>query len=683
MAVKTLYFKNAAPSGASTSLSLQDGGTAPTGAITATGWIVGTTAAGRTSAMLAGTKRAAATFTVSDSIPTFAANACWRTENPLTGIFANTVWNLNFRVRATSASTQSGSIKARIWKSTNPDGSDATQLTSALQAGGTTSVLSTSASATSVVAWNLGGAITLLNEYLWVECEWNTVAVGAAGNDVMFYVESAGAITTSDFAPSVAGLIAATEGGAETASFSGSVAWTGTLNVYEGTTAPTADSEAYYADSELVTADAVNPGDVATFAGQVLATGVSGALTATDVADTSSFVGNVAFPVRTGTLAVTEATADTSAFTGLVGRSGTLAATESVADVAAFTGTTGWAGTLAATEGASTASFAGTVAWPVLSGTITATEASQGTATFTGLVAWHGTLAATETTQDVFAATGTVANLRIGILDAVEASPLRADSELYTADDNITRNNDTFGGDTAEFRVFIPCFGSLHADEASDVAAFPGEVFDGVTRIGVLEAHEDRFPAGLWPTADSTAYTVDNSNLTADLYLFAGDDAKFSGVAVDLIFGALDASEDRALTADSTVYTADSSVTNDKTLAGSDLAIFLGTVPVVRGAMEVVEGADTAHFTDEYFAVLAAQEGEDVANFFYHAPNWEDLRGEFGLRNEIQRMVWLSGLGGRVTWLEGEVEDMSELENLNPEVVELVNEVQRIRELVP
>ena len=80
---------------------------------------------------------------------------------------------------------------------TNPDGSDATQLTSALQAGGTTR-LSTSASATSVVAWNPGGAITLLNEYLWVEWEWNTVAVGAAGSDVMFYVVSAGAITTSD-----------------------------------------------------------------------------------------------------------------------------------------------------------------------------------------------------------------------------------------------------------------------------------------------------------------------------------------------------------------------------------------------------------------------------------------------------------------------------------------------------
>ena len=42
MAVKSLYFKNVLADGA---LSLQDGGTAPTAAITSTGWAVGKIAA--------------------------------------------------------------------------------------------------------------------------------------------------------------------------------------------------------------------------------------------------------------------------------------------------------------------------------------------------------------------------------------------------------------------------------------------------------------------------------------------------------------------------------------------------------------------------------------------------------------------------------------------------------------
>ena len=702
MATKTLYFKNAAPSGASTSLSLQDGGTAPTGAITTTGWTVGTRAVGQTSAMLAGTKRLATTFTAPDSIPSFTATSSWRSENALAGTFTNANWSFAFRFRAAVlSSAQSVAAKFRVWKSANADGSGATELTSGVQTASATGVLSAGATSSSSFSWSPGAVLSFLNEYLWIQCELSIAIAGTnASADAMFYVDSSGVVTTSDFAPSVFGTLAATEG-VDTALFDDKII--GTLAAWEAAAvSPTADDDTtrFTADDDTAppTADADNAGDVGGFTGTVatVVTGVSGTLAATDVTDTSTFAGLVGL---TGTLAATEgsvpfatwnpadslnitlsngnrtavsqatsggvransglssgkvyweftvntktnnntvvglarstvglanisglgttnaavvfgsgnininasfqgslgalapsgdvigiaadisggliwfrkapsgnwngsgtanpatgvggfsisaitgvplypilsttntagetvtgnfgasafvgavpagfvsgltggaATGDTASFTGTVAfpaLTGTLAATEG-ADTSAFTGTVGWAGTLAATEGVETASFGGSVAWPVLSGTIAATEASQGTAAFTGSVEWHGTLAATETTQDVFAATGTVANLRIGILDAVEASPLRADSELYTADDNITRNNDTFGGDTAEFRVFIPCFGSLHVDEESDVAAFPGEVFDGVTRIGVLEAHEDRFPVGLWPTAE-------------------------------------------------------------------------------------------------------------------------------------------------------------------------------------
>src|SRR4030095_734972 len=157
-----LYFKNAAPSGASTSLSLQDGGTAPATGITTTGWVVAKLAATNLSAMLAGTERASTTFSASDAIPTFAASASWRTENPLSGTFANTNWTFAFRVRAvTSASAQTGSIKIRVWRSASADGNSATQLTSAVQTGTTTAALSTTVSATSTVTWAPGATITL------------------------------------------------------------------------------------------------------------------------------------------------------------------------------------------------------------------------------------------------------------------------------------------------------------------------------------------------------------------------------------------------------------------------------------------------------------------------------------------------------------------------------------------
>src|SRR5262245_19621567 len=219
MAVKTLYFKNAAPSGASTSLSLQDGGTAPTAALTASGWTVAKLAANNMSAMLAGTKRASGTFSTSDAIGSFAASACWRSESAFTGVFANTNWSLAFRIRASAAvSSQTGAVKVRLWKSTNADGTGATQLTGAVQTGSTTAVLSTSASATSTVTWTPGGTVSLNNEYLWVQCEWNVVAAsGNNSSDAVFYVESAGAITTPDFVASITSISAAPTEAADTA----------------------------------------------------------------------------------------------------------------------------------------------------------------------------------------------------------------------------------------------------------------------------------------------------------------------------------------------------------------------------------------------------------------------------------------------------------------------------------
>jgi hypothetical protein len=198
MVAKTLYFKNVTVNGA---LSLQDGGTAPATGITTTGWQVAKTASGNFNLMAVGTEKTTG-FSTTDALltPTFTAASCWRSESPFTGTFANTNWSLAFQVRAvTAASAQTGRVKVRIWKSTNADGTGATQLTSSILTGTTTAALSTTVSATSTVTWTPGGSIVFNNEYLWVQCEWEiVVASGSNSGDVDFYIESAGAITTPD-----------------------------------------------------------------------------------------------------------------------------------------------------------------------------------------------------------------------------------------------------------------------------------------------------------------------------------------------------------------------------------------------------------------------------------------------------------------------------------------------------
>jgi hypothetical protein len=204
VAVKSLYFKDAAPSGATSSLSLQDGGTAPTGALMTTGWTVGKIATANMSPMSARQKQVTGSFTTSDRLTSIQSQsaACWRTENPFTGTFANTNWTLAFRVRCSVASSQTGRIKLRLWKTTAVDllTNPPVEITSAVLVGTTTAALSTTVSATSTVTFTPGAAITLNNEYLWVHCEWEIItASGNNSGDVLLYVESAGVITTPDF----------------------------------------------------------------------------------------------------------------------------------------------------------------------------------------------------------------------------------------------------------------------------------------------------------------------------------------------------------------------------------------------------------------------------------------------------------------------------------------------------
>lgn len=709
MAVKTLYVLNSVAVTPGWFGQLQDGGTAPSAVATSYGWVVGTTAvttpywrarlgaAARATAASASSNIDSASGPVKGTGTTITtAGDSFITPTTYAGSLAAGTWTFAWVMR-TAAITTTGRLRMRVWASVNADGSGARELTSGAQVGATVTMNAANTNFNSSISWS-APAITLVNEYLFFQVEWQETVAGTISTATAHFWVSAATITTTNFIVSAIGSLATTEA-VDTPALSGTVAWLGTLAAVESSEI-TADSELYTADNDVLTIDTIPQAkDSAVFTGAVSAGAVTGTLAATESADTAAFAGLVG---RSGTLAATEGAdatgftgtavtlgtlaategSDVAAFAGLVGRSGTLATVEA-GDTAVFTATVRWLGVLAATEGvADTAAFTGTVATPAITGVLAAIEGAA-VAAFTGTVRWLAVLAATEG-ADVFAFSGNVANIRIGTLDAYEDSSLRADSTVYTADSTVLRVNSVVSGDVANFVGQLAALGALAATEANDASGFAGEVFYGVTRIGALEAYEDRFSAGLWPTADSTVYTVDLAVLTADVTLFAGDAAHFTGAVNVVVLAALDAFEDKPITADSTLITADSSITVDTVGAIGDIAQFTATVPLVTGVLAAREDVDGARFSDEYFAVLAAQEdASDVASFFYMVPDWEGIRADIALRNEVQRMVWLVGLGERVLWLESEVEDVSELENLNPEVISLANEVERIGTLRP
>lgn len=180
----------------------------------ADGWTVAKVASGNDSEYLIGTKRASTTFTTEAGAPkpgvlgTGAAANAFRTLNAYDGQFDAAAWTLTFAARATTASSQAGRVRCRVFASVNADGSGARELTGATQVGTTSAALSTTADVTSVVTWTPAAAIVAANEYLFFVLAWEiTTASGSTSSDVVFRTgQSAGGtrIVTSNFTPFVA-----------------------------------------------------------------------------------------------------------------------------------------------------------------------------------------------------------------------------------------------------------------------------------------------------------------------------------------------------------------------------------------------------------------------------------------------------------------------------------------------
>lgn len=207
MAVKTFYFKDAVPTGATLHRSLQDGGTAPTAATTTTGWVAATRAAADSCIQTGGTEYSRTggnwgTTLQPSAAPSQTIGDCWRSENTLSGDFANTNWTFNFGFRSvTAAYTGRLKLAVRVWRSANANGTGAVELTGGrVVSAATTANLSTTADTTLSWTWTPGAVKSLSNEYLFINVGIEITSAGSGTTqDFDFRVNSTYTVVTSDF----------------------------------------------------------------------------------------------------------------------------------------------------------------------------------------------------------------------------------------------------------------------------------------------------------------------------------------------------------------------------------------------------------------------------------------------------------------------------------------------------
>lgn len=201
MATKTLYLKDALASG-SAFLSLQDGGTAPGTATTATGWAVQGAAAAHFSRMDSQSERLANTFSEGIQPSGVLDNSlgdAFRTENKIKGAFEPGNWTLAFPLISTVAGgTHDVRVICRIWKGPNADGSGADLVSTSYLPGSVASNLTTTEQVSSIT-WACPGVLCL-DEYIFVQVALQIVDPTAqAGQTAMLRVGSAATVTTTEF----------------------------------------------------------------------------------------------------------------------------------------------------------------------------------------------------------------------------------------------------------------------------------------------------------------------------------------------------------------------------------------------------------------------------------------------------------------------------------------------------
>jgi hypothetical protein len=197
---------------------MQDGGTAPTAALSAFGWTPGTTALttpyfqARIGATGPATTAAAASGLAASTGPIVgtgtAANTAsnfFRSQGLYSGNFVSGNWTFNFNMR-TSSATCTGQLRFRIWAGNDGTGATVTrELTSGVQSGSIIALNATGTTFNSTVTW-AAPAITLYSEYLFLSVEWQETTLGTgAGANCFFYGATIGTTVFTELTYSGAG----------------------------------------------------------------------------------------------------------------------------------------------------------------------------------------------------------------------------------------------------------------------------------------------------------------------------------------------------------------------------------------------------------------------------------------------------------------------------------------------
>lgn len=205
MAAKTYYMLNTTVDGWKELSETGPGALATSSPLQ--GWTPGTSAAGNYSQFRVNVESSAFNTTArpDGSINTLDKD-CARTPL-LNGSFAAGNWVFTGTFLAvTNASGQDGRLGLRLFKGPNADSTGATEITSAAQVGTTITDLLTTVDQNSTITFN-PGAITLNNEYLFVQLGWEVTGAATNANaDVLFRIGDAGTnMTTPDFTTTASG----------------------------------------------------------------------------------------------------------------------------------------------------------------------------------------------------------------------------------------------------------------------------------------------------------------------------------------------------------------------------------------------------------------------------------------------------------------------------------------------
>lgn len=214
MAVQTIYLLGTTAVTPNWWGNTQLNGTAPTGANSAYGWAPAKIAVttpyirGRLGATTTSTDAAiAASYNAATSGPAKGTGSGATTAGdsfiagPFSGKFAATAWTFNFNLRASTAGAV-GHVNLRVWRSRNADGSAATQLLA--NTVGATVTLSTTVDTNSSVSWS-PGAVSLDNEYLFLQVEWQETIAGTSNSDNVLFRIGTALVTTPDFVAAATG----------------------------------------------------------------------------------------------------------------------------------------------------------------------------------------------------------------------------------------------------------------------------------------------------------------------------------------------------------------------------------------------------------------------------------------------------------------------------------------------